>query len=133
MANKLPWIFSGSKVCIICEGDEEYEYLDKLISKTTIDMIETGKHLKKLAQRKGYSSKDIQQYLGLSCPQPVYRWYKGVILPSVDNLLRLSELYQVHMEELLVKTGYILNYDVEKIKKSNFEERIRAYYLKLVA
>ena len=32
MANKLPWIFSGSKVCIICEGDEEYEYLDKLIS-----------------------------------------------------------------------------------------------------
>jgi len=102
-------------------------------SKTSIDMIETGKRLKKLAQKSGYSVKDIQKYLGLSCPQPVYRWYKGVILPSVDNLLRLSELYQVHMEELLVKTGYILNYDVEKIKKSNFEERIRAYYLKLVA
>ena len=96
-------------------------------------MIETGKRLKKLAQRKGYSVKEIQQYLGLSCPQPVYRWYKGVILPSVDNLLRLSELYEVHMEELLVKTEYILNYDVEKIKKSEFEERIRAYYLKLVA
>ena len=96
-------------------------------------MIETGKHLKKLAQRKGYSAKDIQKYLGLSCPQPVYRWYKGVILPSVDNLMRLSELYQVHMEELLVKTGYILNYDVDKIKKSDFEERIRAYYLKIVA
>ena len=102
-------------------------------SKTSIDMIETGKRLKKLAQKRGYSVKDIQQYLGLSCPQPVYRWYKGVILPSVDNLLRLSELYQVHMEELLVKTGYILNYDAEKMKKSNFEERIRAYYFKLVA
>ena len=97
-------------------------------------MIETGKCLKKLAQRSGYSVKDIQQYLGLSCPQPVYRWYKGVILPSVDNLLRLSELYQVHMEELLVKTGYyVLNYDVEKIKKGDFEERIRIYYFKLVA
>lgn len=102
-------------------------------SKTSIDMIKTGKRLKKLAQRSGYSVKDIQQYLGLSCPQPVYRWYKGVILPSVDNLLRLSELYQVHMEELLVKTGYILDYDAEKMKKSNLEERIRAYYLKLVA
>lgn len=32
MTNKLPPIFSGSKICIICEGDEEYEYLDKLIS-----------------------------------------------------------------------------------------------------
>lgn len=96
-------------------------------------MIETGKRLKKLAQRNGYTVKDIQQYLGLSCPQPVYRWYKGVILPSVDNLLRLSELYQVHMEELLVKTGYVFNYDVEKTKQGNFEERIRAYYFKLVA
>lgn len=32
MANKLPQIFIGSKICIICEGDEEYEYLEKLIS-----------------------------------------------------------------------------------------------------
>ena len=30
--SKLPEIFTGSKICIICEGDEEYEYLEKLIS-----------------------------------------------------------------------------------------------------
>ncbi len=102
-------------------------------SKTSIDMIETGKRLKKLAQRNGYSVKEIQQYLGLSCPQPVYRWYKGIILPSVDNLLRLSELYQVHMEELLVKTRYIMCFDVEKIQIDNLENRLKAYYFKLVA
>lgn len=102
-------------------------------SKTSIDMIETGKRLKKLARRSGYSVKDIQQYLGLSCPQPVYRWYKGVILPSIDNLLKLSELYQVHMEELLVKTGYVWICDVERMKKGNFEERLRAYNFKMVA
>ena len=102
-------------------------------SKTSIDMIETGKRLKKLAQRNGYSVKEIQQYLGLSCPQPVYRWYKGIILPSVDNLLRLSELYQVHMEELLVRTRYIMCFDVEKMQIDNLENRLKAYYLKLVA
>ena len=32
MASKLPQIFTGSKICIICEGDEEYEYLEKLLS-----------------------------------------------------------------------------------------------------
>ena len=96
-------------------------------------MIETGKRLKKLAKRSGYSVRDIQKYLGLSCPQPVYRWYKGVILPSVDNLLRLSELYQVHMEELLVKNGYVLIYDAEKINEKNIEKRLRAYYYKLAA
>ncbi len=30
--NKIPQIFTGSRICIICEGDEEYEYLEKLIS-----------------------------------------------------------------------------------------------------
>ena len=47
--------------------------------------------------------------------------------------MRLSELYHVHMEELLVKTGYILIYDVEKMNEKNIEERLRAYYYKLVA
>ena len=32
MRNRLPKIFTGSRICIICEGDEEYEYLEKLIS-----------------------------------------------------------------------------------------------------
>ena len=32
MINKLPQIFSGDRICIICEGDEEYEYLEKLLS-----------------------------------------------------------------------------------------------------
>ena len=32
MAGNLPQIFSGSRICIICEGDEEYEYLQKLIA-----------------------------------------------------------------------------------------------------
>lgn len=32
MASKLPRIFTGYKIGIICEGDEEYEYLEKLIS-----------------------------------------------------------------------------------------------------
>ena len=71
--------------------------------KTSIDMRRTGLKLQRLAKQNGYSVEDIRKYLCLSCPQPVYRWYKGTILPSVDNLLRLSELFRVHMEELLVK------------------------------
>lgn len=32
MTSKLPQIFTGSRICIICEGDEVYEYLEKLIN-----------------------------------------------------------------------------------------------------
>ena len=30
MANKLPFIPDNHKICIICEGNEEYEYLNRL-------------------------------------------------------------------------------------------------------
>ena len=78
---------------------------EKLGQMTSINMKLTGLRLKLYATRQGLSVKDIQNYLCLSCPQPIYRWYKGIILPSVDNLLRLSELFNVHMEDLLVKNN----------------------------
>lgn len=70
-----------------------------------IDLIKTGIKLKKMLETAGYSVKDIQEYLHLSCPQSIYRWFKGKILPSVDHLYALSRLLNVHMEDLLVMQG----------------------------
>lgn len=58
--------------------------------------------LKYRIEKAGYTVKDIQKILQLSCPQPIYRWFKGMILPSVDHLYVLSRLLKVHMEDLLV-------------------------------
>ena len=74
---------------------------DSCLPYSGIDLEKTGVHLKKLIERKGYTVKDIQSLLHLSCPQPVYRWFKGQVLPSVDHLYVLSKLLHVHMEELL--------------------------------
>lgn len=67
-----------------------------------INMQKTGQCLKKLIFEKGFTVKDIQNYLQLSCPQPVYRWMRGEILPSVDHLYVLSKLLGVHMEDMLI-------------------------------
>ena len=67
-----------------------------------IDMERTGKKLEHCIRLAGFSVKEIQEYLQLSCPQPIYRWFKGKILPSVDHLYMLSLLLEMHMEELLV-------------------------------
>lgn len=67
-----------------------------------IDMKKTGLLLKETIEKTGYTVKDIQNILHLSCPQPIYRWFKGSILPSVDHLYVLSRLLKVHMEDLLV-------------------------------
>ena len=68
-----------------------------------IDMLGTGKKLKGMLEGAGYTPRMIRDYLHLSCVQPIYRWYKGQILPSVDHLFMLSELLNVHMEDFLVK------------------------------
>ena len=67
-----------------------------------IDMEQTGLRLKQAVLAAGYDVKTLQKYLHLSCPQPIYRWFKGKLLPSVDHLLVLSRLLNVHMEDLLV-------------------------------
>lgn len=96
-----------------------------------IDMEKTGIHLKHLLDTAGYTVKEIQQYLHLSCPQPIYRWFKGKILPSVDHLLMLSELLDIHMEELLVKRPcYQLIYNMDTGFK-NTENRLLVYFEKL--
>lgn len=73
-----------------------------MIPNTIIDMKLTGARIRQLVMEAGYDVKTIQRLLHLSCPQPVYRWFKGQVLPTVDHLLALSRLLGVHMEELLV-------------------------------
>ena len=70
-----------------------------------IDQLRTGKKLKTLIEAAGYDVKYIQTYLQLSCPQSIYRWYKGKALPSLEHLSALSKLLHVHMEELLAFQG----------------------------
>lgn len=97
-----------------------------------IDMHQTGIQLKLYMDRAGLSVKDIQKYLYLSCPQPIYRWIQGKILPSVDHLLMLSELFGVHMEDLLVKKQRMPQIDCFIYNDMEFQKRIAAYYSSLV-
>ena len=97
-----------------------------------IDMEETGKKIRYYIEMAGYTPKMIQEYLHLSCVQPVYRWYKGRILPSVDHLLMLSELLGVHMDELLVKKNSIFSsHGVYRIYSEKSMQRYSLYYKKL--
>ena len=94
---------------------------------SNIDMEKTGERLETMIRSAGYSVRDIQQYLCLSCPQSIYRWFKGKILPSVEHLYALSELLDVHMEELLVVKKKMVWYCVWSTKEDNSMERLLAY------
>lgn len=68
----------------------------------SLDLKLTGQRIRTVMIEHGYTVRQIQDILNLACPQPVYRWIHGYTLPSVDNLYRLSKLFCVHMEDLLV-------------------------------
>ena len=99
---------------------------------TNIDMYRTGRKLKRMLESAGYTPRMIQDYLHLSCVQPIYCWYKGLILPSVDHLLMLSELLGVHMEELLVKKNVLPHIcEIEQTYSPAGDIRIMEYYKKI--
>lgn len=67
-----------------------------------IDMQRTGEHLKDLSRERNTSVRDIKEYLGLASVQSVYDWFHAKTLPSVDHLLGLGQLWDIHMENILV-------------------------------
>ena len=110
-------------------------YKGVIIMYPNIDMEKTGKRLETMIRGAGYSVRDIQQYLRLTCPQSIYRWFKGKILPSVEHLCALSLLLGVHMEELLVLKKRMVTYCVLSTTDDNSMGRLLAYAnaMKIVA
>ena len=67
-----------------------------------INMEATGKNIIRLRQNKGMSVKDLQDIFGFATPQAIYKWQRGTVLPTVANLLILAELFQVHIDDILI-------------------------------
>ena len=97
----------------------------------SIDIKKTGQLLKKIISNAGYKVSDIQKHLGLSCPQPVYRWYSGKALPTVDHLHTLSILLGKHMEELVVTCGDIKAISIKPDLELITEDTEKAQYLRI--
>ena len=74
----------------------------KNIPYPVIDIQKTGDNIKRIREKRHVSVAELQRYLGLSSPQAIYQWQKGICLPSVDNLCALSHLFDVSMNDIIV-------------------------------
>ena len=68
-----------------------------------IDVIGTGNNISRLRKEKGITIKEIQETLGFNTPQAIFKWLRGETLPTLDNLLILSELFNTTIDEIVVK------------------------------
>ena len=78
------------------------EQEDEMFNFPTIDMVKTGQNIMRLRIQNGFSVKDIQDVFGFATPQAIYKWQYGTAMPTIDNLVVLAALFQVHMDDILV-------------------------------
>ncbi len=69
---------------------------------TRINMIKTGKNIARLRRMNGLTVKEVQEVMGFNTPQAIFKWQRGETLPSIENLIVLSELYRTTIEEIIV-------------------------------
>lgn len=97
-----------------------------------IDLKKTGNWIRTLCKYKKITVKDIQDCLHISSNQAIYEWFNGHTLPSVNNLLALSSLLGVSMNNLLVDDIHDVIYrdDREYLNEALYR-RCRGYILLL--
>lgn len=67
-----------------------------------INMEATGRNIMRLREKSGLSVRELQDIFGFATPQAIYKWQRGAVLPTVDNLLILAEVFHVHIDDILV-------------------------------
>ncbi len=73
-----------------------------VLNMPVIDMRGTGLRITQLRKASGKSVRDLQDIFGFGTPQAIYKWQQGVALPSIDNLIILSVIFGVSIEDIIV-------------------------------
>jgi len=73
-----------------------------LVSKPIINLIKTGRNIKLLRIKNGYSVRELQEIFNFTYPQAIYAWQDGKAVPTIDNLIVLSRLFNVSIEKIIV-------------------------------
>ena len=71
----------------------------------TIDMVATGNNITRLRKQAGLTVKDLQVIFGFASPQAIYKWQSGACMPTVDNLIVLSVVFKVGIDDIVVRAA----------------------------
>lgn len=69
-----------------------------------IDMPGTGARIKALRQKNHFTVEALCEILCVS-PQAIYKWQNGESLPTLDNIMVLSDIFKVKVEDIVAREG----------------------------
>ena len=67
-----------------------------------IDPVGTGSNIRSLIRNSGNSIAGVGRMLGIADMSTLYKWLRGDALPVIDNMLALSILLGVSINDILV-------------------------------
>ena len=70
-----------------------------------VDKFETGENLRRLMRKAGLTTLNMQYHLRLSSPSSVYAWRQGRFLPNVENLVKISQILNCDINDIIVLEG----------------------------
>ena len=74
--------------------------------KPVVDIRATGEKIRQLMLSRSLCVRDLQAIFGFEYPQAVYAWLGGKSLPTVDNLLVLTKLFALPMDEIVQRKDF---------------------------
>lgn len=66
-----------------------------------VNLIKTGERIQQLRKYRGLTAVQVTDALGIS-RSAYYRWVWGDSLPTVDNLVMLSDILGVRVDDIIV-------------------------------
>src|SRR5690625_1131346 len=86
-----------------------------------MEKVVFGKRLKKLRRAKGWSQERLAEELHVS-RQAVYKWENNKGYPDIANLILISDLFEVTVDELIKEHPNVKSSNHEKMINTNEED-----------
>ena len=64
--------------------------------------LRTGNADKALLKARNLKVVDVQNICGFNTPQAIFKWMRGDAMPSIDNLVILSHLLGVTIDQIII-------------------------------
>ena len=72
----------------------------------TINATATGANIKQMMKDRNMTTTDIQKACGFGTPQAIFKWFRGISMPTIDNMVIVADLFGCTINDI-VKTKRI--------------------------
>lgn len=94
--------------------------------------MDIAERLQELRKKLGYSQEQVADMLGLS-RQAISKWESGQGKPEVDNIIKMTEIYQVSADYILLGIENRLDSAIPEKKKVKKEYREAIKIISIIA